>query len=152
LPATHLRPVWAALGIAGVVLVAFGAVLDRPSATALALLLLGAAYAVHLIVDSAALDWGAPVFGAGLLLCSELAHLVPPGRVVEEPGLLAARLLRIVAAALVAVAVGAVALAGAAVQVGGSAALTAAAAVAAAAALWLIAWLARQSDARSRGA
>jgi len=148
LSAIHLRPLWIVLGTAAVVLVAIGSISDRQGATTLALLMLGLAYAVALIVDSAPLDRGAPVFGAGLLLCSELAHLVPRRRVIEEPGLVGARLLRILAGALLGMAIGSVVLAAATVRLPASAMLTVAGAAAAAAAVWLVGWLSRTSTRR----
>jgi hypothetical protein len=150
LTAIHLRPLWVVVGAAAVVLVAIGSMWDRPGATAVALVLLGTAYAVRLLVDSAPLDADAPVFGAGLLLCSELAHLPSrrQARGFEDPGLFAGRLLRILAVTLTGAAVGSVALAAAAVRLAGSVALTAAGAAAAAGAVWLVAWLALRSGDR----
>ena len=147
LAATHLRPLWIGLGAAATVLVAIGSTWRRPGPTAVALLLLGTAYAGHLAVDAAPLDAGAPMFGAGLLLCSELAHL--PNRLetrgVEDAGLFTARLLRTLAATLIGAAVGSFALAAAALRLSGSAALTAVGAVGAAGAVWVVAWLALRS-------
>lgn len=141
--AGRLQTLWIALAAAGVVLICAGVTLRRAGALHLTLWLLLGAYAARLIVDSAPLDDAAPVYGAGVLLCSELAawSLQLETRARTDAALTADRLLRTLAVALAGVAAGAVALAAATLNLPRSVPLTAAGAGAAAAAIWLIALL-----------
>ena len=85
--ATAAQPV-AVLGTAAAVLLAVTLVVRRPEGIAAALLLLGAAYAVTLVVDDPPLDARAAIVGAALLAVGELAHLSLGARsaVTEEAG------------------------------------------------------------------
>ncbi len=135
-------------------LVSTGLALQRPRAIHLTLWLLAGAYAARLIDDSTPLDGAAPLYGAGILLCSELAECALQLRTAaqSEPAVLADRLLRTLAVALCGIVAGSLALAAATLSLARSLPLTAAGAAAAAAAVWLIAILARQQRRRSRGA
>ncbi len=108
--------------------------------------LLVAAYAARLIVDSAPLDPAAPVYGAGVLMCCELAHVSLQRRAVahDDPRLLADRLLYTLVLALAGIVAAPLALAAATLNIARSLPLTAAGAAAGAAAIWLIAMLARR--------
>jgi len=80
----------------------------RPEGVALALLLLGAAYAVTLVVDDPPLDTRAAIVGAALLATGELAHLSLGARtaVTQEAGAVAHRVAWIAVLALGAMALG----------------------------------------------
>ncbi len=153
LAAGRLAALWISLGAAGVVIISMGLALQRPGAIHLTLWLLVAAYAARLIVDSGPLDPAAPVYGAGVLLCCELADWSLALRTAarHDSALLTDRLLRTVAVVLAGIVVASVALAAATARVARSLPLTAAGAAAAAAAVWLTAILARQRRPRPRG-
>jgi hypothetical protein len=70
---TRLLPLTAAIGGIGCVLLLFALLRRVDDAIPWAIVLLGAAYAIPLFVRSKGIDEGAPLVGAGLLLCSELA-------------------------------------------------------------------------------
>ena len=70
---TRLAPLTAGLGAIGCVLVLFALIRRADDVMPWALVLLGIAYAVPLFVRGRGIDEGAPLVGAGLLLCSELA-------------------------------------------------------------------------------
>ena len=109
---TAVRPL-AGLGTAAAVLLAVTLVARRPEGIVAALLLLGAAYAVTLVVDDPPLDARAAIVGAALLTAGELAHLSLGARsaVTEEAGAAAHRIAWIAVLALGAMALGAVVLA-----------------------------------------
>ena len=70
---TRFAPLTAALGAIGCVLLLFALLRHADDVMPWALVLLGIAYAVPLFVRGRGIDEGAPLVGAGLLLCSELA-------------------------------------------------------------------------------
>jgi hypothetical protein len=150
LASENLRPLWISLGAAAVLLVASGVTVGSPRTVHWASFLLAAAYAARLVVDGAPLDPGAPVFGAGLLLFSELGlwslELRRAGS--QEPALLVERASWTLALAFAGMALGALALTGASANVASSVALTAAGGAAATGAIWLIAALARERSGR----
>jgi hypothetical protein len=104
---TAVRPV-AGLGAAAAVLLVVTFVVRRPEGIAIALLLVGAAYAVTLIVDDPPLDARAAVVGAALLATGELAHLSLGARsaVTEEAGAIAHRVAWVAVLALAAMGLG----------------------------------------------
>jgi hypothetical protein len=109
---TAARPV-AGLGAAAAVLLVATLVVRRAEGIAAALLLLGAAYAVTLVLDDPPLDARAAIVGAALLAIGELAHLSLGARsaVTEEAGAAAHRIARIAFLVLGAMALGAAVLA-----------------------------------------
>jgi hypothetical protein len=149
LPSGELRLLWAIAGATAAVLTSGGVLFDR-RLIVWGVVVLGTAYLGRLFVDGAPLDPGAAVFGAGLLVSSELAHqsgsLGEPGSV--EPELAIERQVALIVVVLTGLAVGSVALLAATVSAPASAAITALGAAAAAGALWLLAWLARTSEDR----
>jgi hypothetical protein len=82
------------IGSAGVVALAVGSVVGHPIPVTFALVLLGGAYALHLILDRPALDVRAALVAAGLLLVAELGNWSIELRheVSREPGRHARRL------------------------------------------------------------
>ena len=70
---TRFAPLTAAVGGIGCVLLLFALLRRADDVMPWALVLLGVAYAVPLFVRGKGIDEGAPLVGAGLLLCSELA-------------------------------------------------------------------------------
>jgi len=150
LPDGKLRLLWAVAGGVAVAITIGGGLFERSRLIVWGVTLLGAAYLARLLVDAAPLDPGAAVFGAGLLLGSELAHQSrPPGRSsVVQPGLIVERQVALIAVVLSGLAVGSLALLAATLAVSASAAITAVGAAAAASTVWLLAWLARASEDR----
>ena len=146
LAAARLQALWISLAATGVVCISAGLALRRPAAIHLALWLLVGAYTARLLIDSAALDPAAPAYGAGVLVCSELADWSLQLRAAAQydAALVTDRLARTLALALAGIVVGSLALAAATLNVARSLPLTAAGAAAAAAALWLLAILARR--------
>lgn len=71
--ATRVAPLTLFLGGAGALLLGFVLVRSTEELLGSALLLLGAGYVLGLLVGRRSLDEGAPLVGAGLLLCAELA-------------------------------------------------------------------------------
>jgi hypothetical protein len=69
----RLVPVTTAVGGIGCVLLLFALLRHVDDAVPWAIVLLGGAYAIPLFVRGNGIDEGAPLVGAGLLLCSELA-------------------------------------------------------------------------------
>ncbi len=69
----RLAPVTAAIGGIGGVFLLFALLRRVDDAVPWAIVLLGGAYAIPLFVRGNGIDEGAPLVGAGLLLCSELA-------------------------------------------------------------------------------
>jgi hypothetical protein len=69
----RLVPVTAAIGGIGCVLLLLALLRRVDDAVPWAIVLLGAVYAIPLFVHGNRIDEGAPLVGAGLLLCSELA-------------------------------------------------------------------------------
>lgn len=146
LAGTDLRPLWASLGAASVLLMAISAAVGSPKPVHWASFLLAVGYSARLLVDRAPIDPGAPVFGAALLLSSELAlwslELRRAGH--QDPGLLVERAAWTLAVAFAGMALGALVLSAATLHVARSLAMTAAGGVAAAGAIWMVAALARQ--------
>jgi hypothetical protein len=70
---TRVAPLTLFLGGAGALLLGFVLVRGSDELLGSALLLLGAGYVLGLLVGRRSLDEGAPVVGAGLLICAELA-------------------------------------------------------------------------------
>jgi hypothetical protein len=70
---TDIAPVTGVIGGLGAVLLLFALLRRVDDAMPWALVLLGGAYAIPLFVRGSAIDEGAPLVAAGLLLCSELA-------------------------------------------------------------------------------
>ena len=70
---TRLVPLTAATGGIGCVLLLFALLRRAGDAVPWAVVLLGGTYAIPLFVHGNGIDEGAPLVGAGLLLCSELA-------------------------------------------------------------------------------
>jgi hypothetical protein len=70
---TRLAPLTAAVGGIGGVLLLFALLRRVEDVMPWALVLLGGAYAIPLFVHDKGIDDAAPLVGAGLLLCSELA-------------------------------------------------------------------------------
>jgi hypothetical protein len=132
---TAVRPV-AGLGAGAAVLLAVTLAARRPEGIAVALLLVGAAYAVTLVVDDPPLDSRAAIVGAALLATGELAHLSLGARstVTEEAGGAAHRVAWVAVLALAAMLLGGAVLAladllrtgGVAIEVAGVAAALAA--------------------------
>jgi hypothetical protein len=87
--ATRVAPLTLFLGGAGALLLAFVLVRSTEELLGSALLLLGAGYVLGLRVGRRSLDEAAPLVGAGLLLCAELAtwSLELRFRVAVEPAL-----------------------------------------------------------------
>jgi hypothetical protein len=141
-------PLPATIGAVGLVLLLSSLTGGWPSLLPWAIVLLGAAYASALGVRSEAgvLDGGAPLYGAGLLLVSELGYwsleLRGPGR--EERRLLVRRATALGALTLASVLLGALVLVIATAPLGGGVAWDLVGVVAAAAALALIVRLARR--------
>jgi hypothetical protein len=69
----HVAPLTVAIGGIGGVLLAFALLRRVDDVMPWAIVLLGAAYAIPLFVHNDGIDNAAPLVGAGLLLCSELA-------------------------------------------------------------------------------
>jgi hypothetical protein len=103
----------AGLGAAAAAVLTATLAVRRPEGVALALLLLGAAYAVTLVVDDPPLDTRAAIVGAALLATGELAHLSLGARtaVTQEAGAVAHRVAWIAVLALGAMALGSAVLA-----------------------------------------
>jgi hypothetical protein len=70
---TRLAPLTAAVGAIGCILLLFALFRRADDVMPWALVLVAVAYAVPLFVRGRGIDEGAPLVGAGLLLCSELA-------------------------------------------------------------------------------
>ena len=96
------------LGTIAVLVLVGTLVLGRPSRSSCALALLGAAYAVILVIDDPPLDGDSIVVGAALLAVGELAYLSVETRsaVTEEAGAVARRIARVSVLVLLALAVG----------------------------------------------
>ncbi len=87
----------AALGVVGLVLLAFMLVLGWQGSLPASLVLLGGAYAGAIIVHGASVDERAPLVAVGLLLCGELASWSLEERipVAAEPGVVRARVVAV---------------------------------------------------------
>ena len=96
------------LGAAAIATLVAALAISRPEPIVLALALLGAAYAVILIVDDPPLDGRSAIVGAALLAIGELAHLSLQARaaVTPEAGALARRVAAVAVLAMLAVALG----------------------------------------------
>jgi hypothetical protein len=70
---TRLVPLTASIGGIGCVLLLFALLRRVVDAVPWAIVLLGAAYVIPVFARGSRIDEGAPLVGAGLLLCSELA-------------------------------------------------------------------------------
>ena len=142
----------AAAGALAVTALAAGLALRLPVTVPLAVLLLGAGYAVSLGVEGGALDGRAPALAAALFLLAELAYwsLELREAVADEPGAYLRRIGLLSALALGALAIGAGLLAIVDAGERGGVALEAVGALAAVAALAIVALATRQSaDRRS---
>ena len=109
---TAERPV-ASLGTAGAALLVVTLAVRRAEGIAVALLLLGAAYATTLVLDDPPLDARSAIVGAALVAAGELAHLSLGARsaVTEEAGTIAHRVAWVAVLALGAMALGGIVLA-----------------------------------------
>ena len=141
-----VRWVNAAAGALACTLLAAGLALRQPVAVPLAVLALGAGYAVSLGVEGGALDARAPALAAALFLLAELAYwsLELRDAVADEPGAYLRRIGLLSALALGALAVGAGLLAIVDAGERGGVALEALGAFAAVAALAIVALATRQ--------
>ena len=103
-----VRPV-AGLGTAAVVVLVVALVVGRSEPTIGGLALLGATYAVTLLIDDPPLDGRSTVVGAAMLAVGELAYLSLEARtaVTEEAGALAHRVASVAVLVLLALGVGA---------------------------------------------
>jgi hypothetical protein len=121
----------------------------RPEGVAVALLLLGAAYATTLVVDDLPLDGRSAIVGAALLAIGELAHLSLGARsaVTQEAGAAAHRVAWIAVLALGAMALCGVVLAVADLLQTGGIAIEVVGVAAALAAVGLLVLAARQNHA-----
>jgi hypothetical protein len=124
-------------------------VAGRPEGVAVALLLLGAAYATTLVVDDLPLDGRSAIVGAALLAIGELAHLSLGARsaVTQEAGAAAHRVAWIAVLALGAMALCGVVLAVADLLRTGGIAIEVVGVAAALAAVGLLVLAARQNHA-----
>jgi hypothetical protein len=124
-------------------------VAGRPEGVAVALLLLGAAYATTLVVDDLPLDGRSAIVGAALLAIGELAHLSLGARsaVTQEAGAAAHRVAWIAVLALGAMALCGVVLAVADLLQTGGIAIEVVGVAAALAAVGLLVLAARQNHA-----
>jgi hypothetical protein len=141
------RTLWAVLGVIATVLVAGACVGGRDRPARLGLVVLAGAYTAVLLQRRAGLAASAPVFGAALFACGELAALAAALRGARVDGSISVRraLAQIVAVALAGLLAGGLVLAVAgALAPARSLALTLAGALAAAALIWLLALLARR--------
>jgi hypothetical protein len=141
----RLAPLTAALGGIGCVLLLFALLRRAHDVMPWALVLLGIAYAVSLVVRSRGIDEGAPLVGAGLLLCNELAawSFDERWRMQTERAVLVARGTAIALLVLAGVGASGLVLALAAAPVGGGLGWTVLGAAAAVVALGLVARLSR---------
>jgi hypothetical protein len=98
------------LGLGAAAIATLGAALaiGRPEPIVLALVLLGSAYAVILMLDDPPLDGRSAIVGAALLAIGELAHLSLQARaaVTPEAGALARRVSSVAVLAMLALALG----------------------------------------------
>jgi hypothetical protein len=104
-----LAPVISTIGVFGAVLLVFVLVRGHDDLLGWALALAGVAYAVALVVHGTHVDEAAPLIGAGLLLCGELAtwSLDERRSIAGARGLLAARAGAVAVLALAGLAAGA---------------------------------------------
>jgi len=127
------------LGIAGVAALVFGTVVAHHVPVTVAIVLLGGAYALHLVLDRPALDARAALVGTGLLLVAELGNWSIELRreVSREPGRSARRLTAELVVCAGGLLVSALVLAAADLGRTGGVAIELAGAAAAVALLWL---------------
>jgi len=145
----HARVVLA-VGVAGTVALALGIAAARTTAIALAVAVLGAAYALHLVLDRPAVDTRSALVGAGLLATAELACWSIELRrevSVREPGRQLRRLVAEVLLCLGGLALAALVLAASDLGHGGEGAVQLAGAAAAIALAWLALSLLRRPGA-----
>ena len=137
----------AVLGAAATILLVAALTIRRPEPIAVALALLGAAYALILAIDSPALDERAAIVGATLLVVGELAHLSVESRpaATEEAGADATRAAFVALLALIALGLGEAMLALTDLLRTGGFAVEAVGAVAAAGAVGLLVLAAREA-------
>jgi len=123
-----------AVGLAGLAVLAVGMAAARATAMAAALAVLGASYALHLILDRPPVDTRAALVGAGLLSTAELAFWSIELRrevAAREPGRHLRRLTAEISLCLGGLALAALVLAAADIGHGGNAAVQVAGAAAA---------------------
>lgn len=142
----RLAPLVGAIGLGAVLFLVVALVTRSAGLLPWALVLAGAAYAVFLVIRESSIDGWAPVYGAGLLLVSELSYWSMERRVPGAPGEgLSFRRGTLVAAACIAAGgVGGLILAMGELSVRGGLWLEALGIAAAVAAIALLARLARQ--------
>jgi hypothetical protein len=141
----RLVPVTAAVGGIGCVLLLFALLRRVDDAVPWAIVLLGGAYAITLFVRGNGIDEGAPLVGAGLLLCSELAvwSFDERWRIKAERAVVIARGTAVALLVLVGLGASALVLALAAAPIGGGLAWTVLGAAAAVVVVGLAARLSR---------
>ena len=115
---TRLSGLLAAVGAAAVGLLALALIADSPAVVPGALALLGAEYALFLVLGDE-LDAFAPVYAAALLLAAELAYWSLEGRVGAEHAVYRSRLAALGAATLASLGACLVVLAAAQPSIGG---------------------------------
>jgi len=142
---TRVLPLTLFLGGAGALLLGFMLVRGATELLGSALLLLGAAYVLGLLVGRHSLDDAAPLVGAGLLLCAELAtwSLELRFRVSLEPALRLQRTRAVGLLAFAGLAASSLVLVGASTSIGGGLAWTVLGSVAAFGAVALAAFVRR---------
>jgi hypothetical protein len=141
------RSILLAVGAPAPVLLLAGLAARWSGALTVGVALLGAQQATRLALGHDALDEWAPLLGAALLLCAELAFwsIEPRLRAWSQPGLALRRLATIVAFCLVGAGLGAVLLVAAGSSLRGGVPLEFAGILAATAAVAVLAYVARRS-------
>lgn len=140
-----LTPITAAIGVSGGVLLLYALLFRADDVMPWPIVLLGIAYAIPLFVRGSGIDEGAPLVGAGLLLCSELAawSFDERWRIAAERALVVARGMAVALLVLAALGASGLVLALAAAPIGGGLAWTALGAAAAVGVVGLAARLGR---------
>jgi hypothetical protein len=140
-----LAPITAAIGVSGGVLLLYALLFRADDVMPWPIVLLGIAYAIPLFVRGSGIDEGAPLVGAGLLLCSELAawSFDERWRIAAERALVVARGMAVALLVLAALGASGLVLALAAAPIGGGLAWTALGAAAAVGVVGLAARLGR---------
>jgi len=143
----RLGPLVGAIGLGAVLVLVLGLVLRNAGVLPWAVALAGAEYAAFLAIREGSIDGWAPVYGAGLLLVSELAYwaVETPVRGPAGEGLTFRRTTLVVCACVAAGGVGGLILAMAELSVSGGLWLEALGIAAAVGSIALLARLARQT-------
>jgi hypothetical protein len=143
----RLGPLVGAIGLGATLVLVLGLVLRNSGVLPWAVALAGAEYAAFLAIREGSIDGWAPVYGAGLLLVSELAYwaIETPVRGPSGEGLTFRRTTLVVCACVAAVGVGGLILAMAELSVRGGLWLEALGIAAAVGSIAVLARLARQT-------